>query len=302
MDDEGGAAGLPRLPRLRIGFIGAGRLARALSLALVRAGVPVARVASRRMDSAVRMAVALDGCRAVPAQAVADDCDLIFITTADGALQSVTDSLQWRAGQAVVHCSGATPLTALAAARAAGAGVGGFHPMQAFGSDVEAALASLPGCTIGIEADAPLAGLLRELAARLACRSLDLPPEARARYHAAGGYASQHVHALLFDAVRLWQSWGATEQQALDALLPLLRGTLAALAHGGLVGGMAGPVSRGDAGTVRQHLHALMALDPDMGDLYVGLCRRELQLMREGRRLDAQAADAVAQALQTSGN
>jgi predicted short-subunit dehydrogenase-like oxidoreductase (DUF2520 family) len=304
-DGSGGAPGAPgsevwtpaALRALRVGFIGAGRLARALSLALRAAGIPVVRVASRSEASARSLAEPLPDCRIGDPADVARDCDLVFLTSPDALIADIARAVLWRAGQAVAHCSGATPVAALRPAAEAGARIGGFHPMQAFGADPGAALASLPGCTVAIEAEPPLDALLHALAHRLGCVGLTLPPGARVRYHASGGYASQHVHALLAEAVRLWQSWGATEQQALDALLPLLRGTLESLARSGVAAGMPGPVSRGDAGTVRLHRQALQAVDPDMRDLYDRLCRRGVALALRAGRLDAAGAEGVERAL-----
>lgn len=289
----------PPLPApLRLGFVGVGRLARALALALQQSGIPVTEVASRRPESARQMARELDDCRAVGVQSLVDDCDLVFITTPDAAIADVARGAVWRPGQRVVHCSGATSVAALQCAADAGALTGGFHPMQAFGADAQAAIDSLPGCTIAIEAaDASLRALLHDLAARLGCAGLSLPADARARYHASGGYASQHIHVLMAEAVRLWQSWGATEQQALAALLPLLRGTLESLAHGGVANGMPGPISRGDAGTVRLHRQALQGLDPEMCDLYDQLCRRGVDLAQAARRLDEAQAQAMRRVL-----
>lgn len=282
----------------RLGFIGAGRLASALALALQRAGLPVCRVASRHDASAQHMAQQLTDCQAVSPQALVDDCALVFITTPDAAIAQVAQTLSWRAGQQVVHCSGATPVAALQAARQAGAQVGGFHPMQAFGVDAGVAADSLPGCTVAIEADDPdLRAQLGELATRLGCKGLNLPPDARVRYHASGTYAAQHIHVLMAEAVRLWQSWGATEQQALDALLPLLRGTLESLAHSGVAAGMPGPVSRGDVGTIQQHRHALQELDPAMCQLYDQLGQRGVRLAVQADRLDPTRAQAMLQLL-----
>lgn len=295
------SASSPALPLadLKLGFIGAGRLAQALALALQQAGVPVARVGSRSPAGAGAMAAMLQSCRACDPQAVADHCDLVFITTPDAAISGVAGTVAWHAGQGVVHCSGATPVAVLQPAADAGAWIGGFHPMQAFGPDPQAAVRSLPGCTVAIEAAEPALGAwLQALAQRLGCAGLTLPPGARARYHASGGYASQHVHVLLAEAVRLWQSWGATEQQALDALLPLLRGTLASVARSGVAGGMPGPVSRGDAGTVRLHRQALQAVDPAMRDLYDRLCVRGVALAQAAGRLDESQVRELGRMLQ----
>ncbi|KAB0645019.1 DUF2520 domain-containing protein, partial [Burkholderia territorii] len=54
---------LPDVPRL--GFIGAGRLARCLARRFAAAGFPVVAIASRTTESATGLAARIDGCRAV---------------------------------------------------------------------------------------------------------------------------------------------------------------------------------------------------------------------------------------------
>lgn len=265
-------------PAPRIGFIGAGRLASTLSKGLAQKGFAITAVASRTHASAARLAAAIPGCLAMDSpQAVADAAELVFISVTDRAIADVAAALRWRAGVAVVHCSGATEVSALAPAAAQGALTGGFHPMQTF-ADPEAALASLPGCTIAIEAAQALAAQLTSLAAALGCRTITLPAGARVLYHASGAYASQYAVALLAEAAKLWASFGVSEENAIAALLPLLRGTAAAVEKAGLVKGMPGPVSRGDIDTVRRHLIALDAFEPQVASLYRQLALRTVPL------------------------
>lgn len=272
-----------------IGFIGAGRLGRALAWSLEQSGWPVSAVASRTDASARALAARLRHCDILTAQAVADACDLVFITTPDSAIEPIAQSLRWKKGVGVVHCSGATEVTALQAAADAGASTGGFHPMQTF-ADAAAAMQTLPGCTITVEAQGTLNLLLSRLAAALGCKVNYLPPGMRGRYHAAGGYASQFVNVLLKEAVQIWQSWGASEEQALQALLPLLRGTASAIERSGLERGMPGPVSRGDVQTVGRHVQALRQMGADPVALYRALCRRSVSIAQEAGRITAPAA------------
>lgn len=275
-----------------IAFIGAGRLATGLVLALTGAGQTVAAIASRSPASAARLAAQVPGCLAMAPQGAADMADLVFVSAPDDAIEGIVAGLQWRRGQAVVHCSGATEVAVLDPARRAGALTGGFHPMQAF-TDPVAALASLPGCAVGIEAaDEALAGALEALAVSLGCRPIRVPAGYRARYHAAGGYASQFVNVLLREAALMWKSFGVEEADAVRALLPLLRGTLAAIESAGLAQGMPGPVSRGDTGTVRRHVEDLGRMGPDALDLYRELARRSITLAQERGSIDpAKAAE-----------
>ena len=265
---------------LRIGFIGAGRLGKALAWSFEAAGLRVTAVASSNPVSAHALAGRIEGCQALAAQAVVDSCDLIFLTTPDSAITPTCASLRWRPGVSVVHCSGVTEVDALYAARDQGAAIGGFHPMQTFG-DPAAAVASLPGSTITIEAEEPLNATLVDLARHLDCRVNRLPPGMRARYHAAAGFTSQFINALFAEAARVWESWGATEAQALQAMLPMARGTLASIESAGIAGGMPGPVSRGDVGSVEKHVAALAALSEHTLNFYRTLCTSTIALAVE---------------------
>ena len=288
------------LDQLRIGFIGSGRLGKALAWQCSRRDLSVVAAASYHLAEAQELAERVPGCRAVDAQEVADSCDLIFVTTPDGVIRPTTESLRWRAGTFVVHCSGATEVSDLAHAAASGASIGGFHPLQTFG-DPEVAAQSLPGCTITVEAAEPLDGILVALAGRLGCAVKQLPPGARPLYHAAAGYSSQFLNALLREVSLMWQSWGASEAAAVQAMLPLFRGTLAAIEKVGLAQGMPGPVSRGDVGSVRKHVQAIQAFDAECVGLYRELCERTVLLALAGQRIDAETAAQVRAVLADAG-
>lgn len=274
---------------LRVGFIGAGRLGKALAWHCARQEVRVVAAASRLPAQAEELAARIPGCNVGSAQAVADACDLVFLTTRDGLIRPMADALRWRPGSGVVHCSGATDVSELAKALRDGAHIGGFHPLQTFG-DPEAASHAIAGCTITIEASEPLDTTLIALAARLGCRVNRLPQGARALYHAAAGYPSQFINALLREASSMWKSWGATEEDAVQALLPMMRGTLSSIERAGVAGGMPGPVSRGDVGSVAKHLVALRAFDEGAVTLYRELCNRTVSLALERGGIDEATA------------
>lgn len=276
----------------RIAFIGAGRLATGLALAFAAGGLAVVAAASRSPASASLLASRLPGCRVMAAQQAVDAADLVFITVPDDAIGMVTSGLRWRAGMAAVHCSGATELAALAAAAASGARIGGFHPLQTF-TNPDAALASLPGCTISIEAESPLLETLQGMATTIGCNSIRLPAGCRARYHASGGYASQFVNVLLREATDIWKTFGIAEEDAVRALLPLLKGTIASIESAGLAQGMPGPVSRGDVGTVRRHVEDLAQVSDETLNLYCELAYRTIALAVERGSLDAEKAEEL---------
>lgn len=266
---------------MRIALVGAGRVARALVLALDRAGLPVVAVGSRHPE---RLSAASYPQPCTPQQAV-DQADLVLLTVADDAIAPVAAALRWRTGQAVVHCSGATEVAALAPAAQAGAHTGGFHPLQIF-SDPEQAAHRLAGSTAAIEAGPALMPTLRALAAVLGMPATVLPPGMRVRYHVAAGYAASFLLPVLQEAVALWASFGVDEADALQALLPLSRGTLDAVQARGLAGAVSGPIARGDLGVVQRHLDDLAGLEPKRTAFYRFLASSQPALARQAGRLD----------------
>jgi predicted short-subunit dehydrogenase-like oxidoreductase (DUF2520 family) len=271
----------PELAAQRVALVGAGRVARALVIALARAGLPVVAVGSRHPE---RLSPSSYPQPCTPQQAV-DQADLVLLTVADDAIAPVTAALRWRPGQAVVHCSGATEVTALDAAAQAGALTGGFHPLQIF-SDPEQAAERLAGSTVAIEAGPALAPTLQALATALGLRAITLPPGGRVRYHVAAGYAASFLLPVLQEAVALWHTLGVDETTALQALLPLSRGTLDAAQARGLAGAVSGPIARGDLGVVRRHLDELDRLGPAQGAFYRFLAGPQPALARQAGRLD----------------
>ncbi|MBB2484094.1 DUF2520 domain-containing protein [Mitsuaria sp. WAJ17] len=277
----------------RIAFIGAGRLAQSLAPVLAEQGESLTAIASRDPAAAQRLADQLPGVHALPAADCLAVADIVFLSTPDDAIAALTASLPWRRGQAAVHCSGATGLDALDAARRAGAMVGGFHPLQIF-SDPRTARERLKGSVVAIETpDAPLGEQLHRLAGRLGLRPLALGGGQRAAYHAAANIAASGVLAMLSEAVSLFEQLGLAPDQALAALMPLSRGALDAATQRGLAGAIAGPVARGDARVLAAHLQVMASRGEDALQLYRWLCQRQLDLLADSGRPDTAARAAL---------
>ncbi|MFM9971735.1 MAG: Rossmann-like and DUF2520 domain-containing protein [Burkholderiales bacterium] len=278
---------------LRIGFIGAGRVAKALTLALARAGENIVAVASRSVASAQACATGAKGCQAVSdPQQVIDATDLVFLAVPDDAIAELAASLRWRDDVMVVHCSGATELTALEAARAAGAQTGSFHPLLMF-ADAQVAAGALARGAIALEAGKPLLGVLEALVKKLGAQSVFVPAGARAAYHAASHYGAAFICVLLDEGQKILQMGGMKGEVSRKALLSLARGTLDALEHADPAHAMAGVYSRGDVGTARRHLNALDTGDAPIALLYRELARRSVALALQAGRIDAGKADLL---------
>lgn len=281
--------------RPSIGLIGAGRVGSSLTLALHQAGYRIAAVASRAPEHAAEVATSV-GAAHLPLVAVPRYAELVLLAVPDDAVTSLAQLLKdagaWQPGQMVVHCSGALPAAALHPAAAAGAQVASFHPLAAF------ALRNLPlptNVTFAVEAQGSLHTLLHRMATELGGRALDLRPEDKPLYHAAAVLASNYTVVLAALAARLLEHTGATSDEALQALLPLLETTMSNLRAQGLPDGLTGPLVRGDVGTVARHVAALEAHDPRLAEVYrvLGLAALPLTADRHPAAMLQQLAEAL---------
>jgi predicted short-subunit dehydrogenase-like oxidoreductase (DUF2520 family) len=251
----------------KLGFIGAGTVGTALAVGLSGTGYPVVGVASRSRTSAQRLAHAVKGCRVFDGQGVADNAELVFITTPDDAIARVASQIKWHPGQGVVHCSGADSTDILKPAKKLGAQVGVFHPLQTF-ADFKQAMENIPGSTFGLEADEPLLKTLKEMVAALGGHWVELKAGDKVLYHAAAVIACNYMVTLVKLATDLWQTFGVPPQKATQALLPLMRGTIHNIETVGIPRCLTGPVARGDAGTIKKHLSALEKAAPHLVATY----------------------------------
>ncbi len=290
-----------------IAVIGAGRLARALLPALHSAGHAVVAVSSRTVASARRASRLAPGATAMTDNAAAAArARLILIAVPDGEIGAVArelaqDSGQRWSGRIVLHHAGALGIEPLAPLRRLGAEVGLLHPLQCLG---DTALSSelLAGSRARIEGDRRARSMARRIAGALGLKVLALPDELSAEqrrlYHAAASLLSNDLVALLAIGGDLLRSIGLNERDALSALAPLARGTIAQAESRGLGAALTGPVVRGDAETIGMHLRALARRSPTGEAAHRALSRRLLQLAEErGLGMSSSSRRQLARAL-----
>jgi predicted short-subunit dehydrogenase-like oxidoreductase (DUF2520 family) len=284
-----------------IGIIGGGRLGSSLAIALARAGYGIVAISSRRASHREWLGshLSLDAITATP-QAVVDKAEIVFITTADGAIQNVCDSITWRSDQAVVHCSGAASLDVLNAAASAGAGTGGIHPMQTF--PAPDAFNVFAGITFGIESESPgLRSWLQSMAKDLGGMPIPVTNEQRPAYHAAAVMACGLIAGLTGLAAEVWaSSGGVTRTEAVNSLAPLVKSTANWIQEKGLPEALTGPYVRGDIATVQAHIGASSAVSAEHGAAYAALALAALHLAREQGVLTSDAESGIKEILNSA--
>jgi len=263
---------------VKLGFIGAGTVGSALALRLSSKGYQVQ---------------AIDNCRAADNnQDVADAAELVFITTPDGVIPAVASEIKWHPGQSVVHCSGADSTETLEPARKRGAYVGVFHPLQTFASPKQA-IENMPGSTFALEAEESLLTTLKEMATALEGHWIELKASDKVIYHAAAVIACNYLVTLVKLATDLWQSFNVPPQQATQALLPLIRGTIHNIETVGIPQCLTGPIARGDTGTIKKHLDALQKTAPGILSTYRELGLQTIPVALAKGRINQKQAEEL---------
>lgn len=248
------------VPPTRVVIVGPGRVGRSFAVALRAAGYDIVAVIGR----------------ADPLEPIAN-ADLVIIAVPDAALGSVVRDVAALAAPdaLIVHTCGLEGLAVFAGRPR----VGCLHPATPISTRDQ----TLTGVFFAVTSDAAAAGPIASVINAVGGVAMSVADEDRARYHAALVHASNHLVALAADAASLLGD-------AHSALSPLLQQTVDNIATLGPAAALTGPVSRGDAATVRAHLAALPA---PIAASYRANARRALALAHESGRLTDAAAAAV---------
>lgn len=271
--------------RLRVGVIGAGRVGAVLGAALSAAGHDVVATSGLSVASAERAARLLPGVPLVPADEVVTAADLVVLAVPDDTLTGLVAGLAgtgaWRPGQLTFHTSGAHGLAVLAPAEQAGVLPLALHPAMTFSGAPEDA-DRLVGAPFGVTSRPEYRPVAETLVLEMGGEPFFVAEEDRGLYHAALVTGANHLVTLVAEAADLLRTAGVGDPARV--LAPLLT---AALDNGLRRGdrGLTGPVSRGDVGTVRDHLETLAERAPQSVAAYVAMSKRTTQRALAAGRL-----------------
>ncbi|PPA61467.1 Rossmann-like and DUF2520 domain-containing protein [Micromonospora chalcea] len=277
---------------LAVGVLGAGRVGATLGAALAAAGHRVVAASGASGATGARLALLLPETPHRAASEVARAAtDLLIVAVPDDALAGVIADLAasgaLRPGQVVAHTSGAHGLAVLAPAAEAGARPLAAAPAMTFTGTPDD-LSRLPGISYGVTAPAELRAFAARLVADLGGVPEWVGETDRPLYHAALAHGANHLVTLVNEASDRLRDAGVERPE--KVLAPLLR---AALENALRLGddALTGPVSRGDAGTVRRHLDRLARTAPESVPAYLALARRTAdRAVAVGRLRPADAA------------
>ncbi len=281
----------PPLPVASVAFVGAGAAATVLARRCVDVGLSVDAVASRTMSSAERLAERVDARATDLAGAMQAGADAVVLCVPDRVLSEVARAAAAHARRSglAIHTSGALSAGVLVPLRLAGMTPLAFHPAQALSRDSNPAI--LIGAAAGLDGDARAVATGRKLAERLGMVPIVVDSSRKAVYHAALSVASNFAVTLSALSHELLRKAGVDQPGAVIG--PLMRGTLGNLETQSPADALTGPIVRGDAATIEQHLSVIAQTAAHLLPAYCALGVETVRLAHASGRLSARNADVL---------
>jgi predicted short-subunit dehydrogenase-like oxidoreductase (DUF2520 family) len=281
-----------RPARLKVGIISAGRVGTALGVALERADHVVVACSAISHASRQRAQRRLPDTPVLPPPDVAAGAELLLLAVPDSELAGLVSGLAAasavRPGTIVAHTAGANGVGVLAPLTQIGCVPLAIHPAMTFtGSDED--ISRLPDTCFGITAaDDVGRAIAQSLVLEMGGEPFNVREDDRILYHAALAHAGNHIVTVIADALEALRAalrgsvgappacGGLLGQQSVDdqpggiaerIVGPLARAALENTLQRGQAA-LTGPVARGDAAAVAQHLSALAQVDPQLAQAY----------------------------------
>jgi len=269
----------------RVSIIGAGVVGTAMGYLLKERGYPIVGIASRTLESARRAKDFIgQGEASTDLGATAQKGELVFITTSDSVIEEVCKKVAseegFKAGVIVFHMSGALASEVLRSARNYGAHVASFHPLQSL-ANVREAVENIPGSYFCMEGDEGALSVARQIVNSFGGREITIKVDKKPLYHAGASVASNFLVATVRYALELFETIGITREDSLNALMPLIKGTVKNIENLRIPSALTGPISRGDTEVIEDHLKAISKERPEMVKLYTELGRYTVKVALE---------------------
>ncbi|MCX7715776.1 MAG: DUF2520 domain-containing protein [Clostridia bacterium] len=278
--------------KMQIGFIGAGKVGKALGLYFKNHNLNISGYCSKSLESAQEAAKTTDTNCFDSIEALMGSSDLLFITTPDSALYDVdkkASDLQNNHKKIWVHASGAYPSDCLLSLKMVGCPVGCMHPLQSFGDPFVSAK-MLEETFFSIEGTQEAMDAIKFILQKTGGYYNEISAGHKPLYHAGACVISNYLVTLLDCGMRFMETAGMDRKTLFQAIRPLIDGTLKNIQEKGTVDALTGPIVRSDYDTVSMHLKAIEANIPKESDIYRTLALKTLDMIEE-RRIGHEQAD-----------
>lgn len=307
---------------IKIGFIGPGKVGVSLGRYFIYKGIDISGFYGENIKTTKEAANVTNSKFYDNIQDIIKDSDILFITTPDDIISIIDMGLSKfnLNNKSICHTSGSIKSNVLCNAKNSGALIYSIHPIFAFSSKTTN-LEELENIYFSIEGDlllnislnnnisdefksshkdfsvesyditknkenvtkenCPIINLMEVLGNKFFIRS----KETSSIYHLANVFVSNLTLSLLDIGTSYLKQLGLKEEDALNAIKPLVKGNIDSICKNGFVNSLTGPILRGDITTIEKHLSVLRDGDTELYNI-LSLNLLKLVAFRNNNRSD----------------
>jgi len=261
---------------IKIGFIGPGKVGVSLGRYFTHKGIKLSGFYGTNLKSTIDAANITKSKFYDNIQDIVKESDILFITTPDDMISIIDREFKKfdLNNKSICHTSGSLKSNVLSNAKHSGALIYSIHPIFAF-SNKNTNLKELENIFFSIEGETiensslndyindgkfPIINLIKTLGNEYFIRST----ETSSIYHLANVFVSNLTLSLLEIGTSYLKKLGLSEEDALNAIKPLVQGNIDSIVKKGFVNSLTGPILRGDISTIEKHISVLEKEDKEL--------------------------------------
>lgn len=279
-----------------VSIIGAGRLGTSLGFALLKKGYKIGAFSCQKTSSLNESQKILkQGYPSTDNIITAEKGDIVILAVPDDKINEVIKELDgskllW-SKKFVFHCSGLLSSKILDPLKNKGAFTASVHPIFSF-SQKKIDPKLFKGIYFGLEGNQKAISASKEIIQDLEGQAIIIKAKDKPLYHTACSIASNYLIVLLDTALELMKKMNLKEELALQALLPLMQGTLHNVKKFKTSQALTGPLMRSDKKSVESHLDSLKAF-PSICEIYKRLGSQALKMAQREKKLSQKEIKAL---------
>lgn len=252
---------------MNISFIGAGKVGISFGIYLKQNDINVLGYISKDLEDATKASVKTNSQVFNDLKSLVCDSDIIFITTNDDSINLVKDKLIEEVNnnlknKLVIHMSGSYSSDILKTLKKYGCFVYSMHPLQAF-SNIDTSVEKLSTTVFTIEGQEEKIYILEKILNKTKNKFFKIDTDKKELYHIGACVVSNYLVTLIDVGLDFFNQIGISEADALNAIMPLIDGTIDNIKHFGTGDALTGPIARGDMSTIESHLKSIEENSPD---------------------------------------
>ena len=263
---------------MRFGFIGAGKVGFSLGKYFSDNNLNLSGYYSKNINSAKEAAMFTNSNYYTKLDDIIKNSDVIFITTPDGIIKSVWDSINKELinNKIICHCSGSLSSEVFSNIENHNSYGYSIQPLFAFSVKYNSHK-TLNKAFVTIEGSQEYINYFIDIFTSLGNKVKVISKENKDMYHTSAVVVSNQIVALIKIGIDLLIKCGFNEDEANEALYPLIVNNINNIHEKGVIDSLTGPIERCDIETVKKHL---LCLNNEDKKLYKMLSKRLIEISK----------------------